>query len=190
MVRSCADDISDKLLQYPSTTPELYEVKVAPLVEKAMNGFNSTVFAYVSRSCYLISPDLTFRNHRYGQTGSGKSFTMVRHLDELTLALRHWLIESIDRNAIRARYHTLRGRRRLRCNQCCMPFHIGSSGMLTSGMLTNTQEPDRAYLLRVSYIEIYNETLRDLLNFKKGPLKDDEKPVIHTTKVRRYIFWR
>lgn len=48
----------DKLLQFPSTTPELYNAKIAPLVEKAMNGFNSTIFAY-------------------GQTGSGKSFTMV-----------------------------------------------------------------------------------------------------------------
>jgi centromeric protein E len=37
--------------------------------------------------------------------------------------------------------------------------------------------------LRVSYIEIYNETLRDLLNFKKGPLKDNEKPNIHFDKV-------
>lgn len=33
------------LLQHPSTTPELYEAKVAPLVHKAMNGFNSTIFA-------------------------------------------------------------------------------------------------------------------------------------------------
>lgn len=50
-------------------------------------------------------------------------------------------------------------------------------------MLTHIQEADRAYLLRVSYIEIYNETLRDLLNTKKGPLKDDEKPAIHSSKV-------
>ena len=35
----------------------------------------------------------------------------------------------------------------------------------------------------MSYIEIYNETVRDLLNFKKGPLKDEEKPAVHTTKV-------
>jgi hypothetical protein len=35
----------------------------------------------------------------------------------------------------------------------------------------------------VSYIEIYNETLRDLLSFKKGPLRDDEKPTIHFNKV-------
>lgn len=46
-----------------------------------------------------------------------------------------------------------------------------------------TADCERAFLLRVSYIEIYNETLRDLLNFKKGPLSDDEKPAIHTRKV-------
>lgn len=49
--------------------------------------------------------------------------------------------------------------------------------------MLNKQDPERAFLLRVSYIEIYNETLRDLLNFKKGPLKDDEKPNIHFNKV-------
>jgi centromeric protein E len=32
-------------------------------------------------------------------------------------------------------------------------------------------------------MEIYNESIRDLLNFKRGPLKDDEKPTIHTDKV-------
>lgn len=46
-----------------------------------------------------------------------------------------------------------------------------------------TGDTDRAFLLRVSYIEIYNETLRDLLNLKKGPLADNEKPVIHTRTV-------
>ena len=50
--------MADKLLQYPSTTPDLYNAKIAPLVEKAMSGFNTTVFAY-------------------GATASGKSYTMV-----------------------------------------------------------------------------------------------------------------
>lgn len=58
----------DTLVQFPTRTPELYENKIAPLVDKAMKGFNSTVFAY-------------------GQTGSGKSHTMVSWKDahELTL---------------------------------------------------------------------------------------------------------
>ena len=42
----------------------------------------------------------------------------------------------------------------------------------------------------MSYIEIYNETLRDLLNLKKGPLKDEEKPAIHTGKVSGDIVTR
>jgi centromeric protein E len=33
------------LLKQPAKTPELYATQVAPLVDKAMNGFNSTVFA-------------------------------------------------------------------------------------------------------------------------------------------------
>ena len=35
----------DALLQFPSRTPDLYEQRVAPLVNKAMNGYNSTIFA-------------------------------------------------------------------------------------------------------------------------------------------------
>jgi centromeric protein E len=37
----------DALLEYPARTPDLYEDKIAPLVDKTMNGFNSTIFAYV-----------------------------------------------------------------------------------------------------------------------------------------------
>ncbi|ORY32865.1 kinesin motor domain-domain-containing protein [Naematelia encephala] len=118
----------DKLIQYPSTTPELYNAKVSALVDKAMNGFNSTIFAY-------------------GQTGSGKSFTMTGTDAELGI----------------------------------IPCAV--DGVFDA----ITAEADRAYLLRVSYIEIYNETLRDLLNFKKGPLKDDEKPAIHTSKGKVYV---
>ncbi|WVR06885.1 hypothetical protein IAU60_003921 [Kwoniella sp. DSM 27419] len=118
----------DKLLQHPSTTPELYHEKIAPLVEKAMNGFNSTVFAY-------------------GQTGSGKSFTMTG-----------------------------------------VPEELGIIPCAVDGVFDAiTSDRDRAFLLRVSYIEIYNETLRDLLNFKKGPLKDDEKPAIHLAKGKVYV---
>ncbi|OCF32982.1 hypothetical protein I316_05320 [Kwoniella heveanensis BCC8398] len=118
----------DKLLRHPATTPELYADKVAPLVDKAMNGFNSTIFAY-------------------GQTGSGKSFTMTG-----------------------------------------VPNELGVIPCAVDGVFDAiTADTDRAFLLRVSYIEIYNETLRDLLNFKKGPLKDDEKPAIHYSKGKVYV---
>ncbi|KAK4683756.1 hypothetical protein P7C73_g6472, partial [Tremellales sp. Uapishka_1] len=118
----------DKLLEYPAKTPALYEAKVAPLVGKAMNGFNSTIFAY-------------------GQTGSGKSFTMTGTDSELGII--PCAVDGVF-DAINA-------------------------------------DPERAFLLRVSYIEIYNETLRDLLNFKKGALRDDEKPAIHTAKGKVYV---
>ena len=109
------------LLRQPSKTPELYSAKVAPLVEKAMNGFNSTIFAY-------------------GQTGSGKSFTMTGTAAELGI----------------------------------IPCAV--DGVFDA----ITADRDRAFLLRVSYVEIYNETLRDLLNFDKG---QKEVPVIHSGKV-------
>lgn len=38
---------SDALLESPARTPDLYEDKIAPLVDKTMNGFNSTIFASV-----------------------------------------------------------------------------------------------------------------------------------------------
>lgn len=46
------------------------------------------------------------------------------------------------------------------------------------------QDPDRAFLLRVSYLEIYNESIRDLLNFKGD---EDAKPTIKTNKVSLYL---
>lgn len=55
----CLVDVKiDKLLQYPSRTPDLYEAKIAPLVEKTMNGFNSTIFAWV-RNGFLVRRQLT-----------------------------------------------------------------------------------------------------------------------------------
>ena len=73
------------------------------------------------------------------------------------------------------------GGRRVRCDQC------GKLDTIQPEKPAEHQDPERAFLLRVSYIEIYNETLRDLLNFKKGPLRDEEKPNIHFNKVRPII---
>lgn len=51
------------------------------------------------------------------------------------------------------------------------------------------QNPGRNYLLRVSYLEIYNEGLRDILNCNKKPLGDNEKPSIHLENVSILTFY-
>ncbi|ORX37881.1 kinesin motor domain-domain-containing protein [Kockovaella imperatae] len=114
----------DNLIEHPSTTEELYRSNVSPLVDKAMSGFNATVFAY-------------------GQTGSGKSYTMTG-----------------------------------------VPTELGIIPCAVDGVFDAiNEELDRAYLLRVSYVEIYNETLRDLLDFdgRSG------KPVISSSKGQVYV---
>lgn len=115
----------DQLHLPPHETTVLYERHIASLVDKAMAGFNSTIFAY-------------------GQTGSGKTHTMSGTEDEvgvIPLAVSG-VFEAIEQNA------------------------------------------SRHYLLRVSYLEIYNETLRDILNFSKKTLTDHDKPAIHLENVR------
>ncbi|EKD00397.1 centromeric protein e (cenp-e protein) [Trichosporon asahii var. asahii CBS 8904] len=83
--------------------------KVAPMVEKAMAGFNSTVFA-------------------------GKSYTMSG-----------------------------------------TPSELGIIPCAVDGIFDAiTADTERAFLLRVSYIEIYNESLRDLLNNRRGPFNGDD----------------
>ncbi|BEI93295.1 uncharacterized protein CcaverHIS019_0509230 [Cutaneotrichosporon cavernicola] len=112
----------DTLVQYPTRTPELYNDKIAPLVQQAMNGFNSTVFAY-------------------GQTGSGKSHTMSGTHSELGI----------------------------------IPCAV--DGIFDA----ITADPERAFLLRVSYLEIYKEGIRDLLC--PGKRGDEAKvPTIKTAK--------
>ncbi|GHJ86870.1 hypothetical protein NliqN6_3272 [Naganishia liquefaciens] len=104
----------------PDPTLSLYERQIAPLVAKAMAGFNSTIFAY-------------------GQTGSGKTHTMSGTSED-----------------------------------------VGIIPLAVSGVFAAIeQNPGRQYLLRVSYLEIYNETLRDILQPMKGVLNDKEKPVLH-----------
>lgn len=114
----------DQLHLPPHETTALYERHIASLVDKAMAGFNSTIFAY-------------------GQTGSGKTHTMSGTDDE-----------------------------------------VGVIPLAVSGVFEAIeQNPSRHYLLRVSYLEIYNETLRDILNFSKKPLSDQDKPSIHLENV-------
>ena len=97
----------DRVLGPDSTNDQAYDSIAKQLVEKSLNGYNTTVFAY-------------------GQTGSGKTWTMMG--DD------HGRAPGIIPRSLEALF-----------------AHIN-------------QDKDRDYLLRCSFLELYNESINDLLN--------------------------
>jgi centromeric protein E len=97
----------DRVYSPLTTTQQIYQQSVRPLVQSALDGYHTAVLAY-------------------GQTSTGKTFTMSGTRASpglIPLAIR----------------------------DC---FHF---------VQTNQQDPPREYLLRVSYLEVYKEHIRDLL---------------------------
>jgi len=91
---------------YPpaSSTAEIYQTHFASMIQDAVEGYNSTLFAY-------------------GATGTGKSYSMIGSEKE----------DGIMQRAIEDVFDLIE------------------------------QDQDREYVVRASYLEIYNEQLRDLL---------------------------
>lgn len=108
----------DRVWGDDSTQEEVYEYIGVPILESAMDGFNSTIFAY-------------------GQTGSGKTWSLMGNAENPGIT-----------------------------PSCC----IGIFKLIA-------EEKKNNYRVRVSYLELYNEELKDLLNPDGGPLKiiDDKK---------------
>lgn len=102
---------------------QLFEDLAEPLVDKALQGFNGTIFAY-------------------GQTGSGKTYTMSGQ-DE---------ISGLIPLAVSALFSK-----------------IGEQQNASSSSSTK-------FLVSVSYLEIYNEVVKDLLNPSPKQLKVREHP--------------
>lgn len=97
----------DSVLGPDSTNDEAYADIAAHLVEKSLNGYNTTVFAY-------------------GQTGSGKTWTMMGDDDGTYPGIIPRALDSMFRKI--------------------------------------SADNDRNYLLRCSFLELYNENINDLLN--------------------------
>ncbi|KAL3930986.1 MAG: hypothetical protein SGBAC_011519 [Bacillariaceae sp.] len=103
----------DKVYGMQSTTGELYDKSVDPLVKAAMEGYHSTVLAY-------------------GQTASGKTHTMSGTKDSPGLIPL--------------------------CIDDCFRY------------VRECQE-SREYMIRVSYLEVYKEHIRDLLTGIPQPIR-------------------
>lgn len=97
----------------------------------------------------------------YGQTSSGKTFTMMgsEHLPGVIPMAVEDVFQTIK---------NVRGALCLKTTASAVPFF--SSWRVTSLFL---QCPKKEFLLRVSYMEIYNETVTDLLvdSWKRKPLE-------------------
>ena len=114
--------VYDHVFGPKNTTEQVYNKLARPLVEKSIEGFNGTVFAY-------------------GQTSSGKTHTLMGTDDDPGITIR--AVQDV--------------------------FSLISA------------IPKTEFLVRISYIEIYNEEIKDLLEptKKNGQtqlrIKDDPK---------------
>jgi len=124
---------------YPpaSSTAEIYQTHFASMIQDAVEGYNSTLFAY-------------------GATGTGKSYSMIGSEKE----------DGIMQRAIEDVFDLIE------------------------------QDQDREYVVRASYLEIYNEQLRDLLASERplpatstGPAINQNLPKVHEDRQGR-IFVR
>ena len=124
----------DFVFSQSSPQVELYETAVQPLLEHVFNGYNATVLAY-------------------GQTGSGKTHTMGSGYASLSVAATANL--HADHNQIRTLNH--------------MPNfdNVGVIPRVLNDLFARiadetSQKSDAKFTVRVSFVEVYNEEIKDL----------------------------
>lgn len=108
-VEKCRPYKFDQVFPEDSTQMDLYRVIAAPIVEKILQGYNGTIFAY-------------------GQTGTGKTYTMAGNIAQPET-------KGITPNTF---------------------SHIFTQ-------ISNSSE-EKSFVVTVTYLEIYNEEVRDLLS--------------------------
>ncbi|KAJ2334614.1 Kinesin- motor protein, partial [Coemansia sp. RSA 2673] len=119
----------------PKATQEhIYERIVSPILDEVMQGYNCTIFAY-------------------GQTGTGKTYTMEGDLDasEVDHGLAVPALPSSNGNSSDLLCHS-----RLSTRAGVIPRTLHN-------LFYALDKQSAEYYVRVSYVELYNEELRDLL---------------------------
>lgn len=148
-------NIDDKMFTFDyaydgdSTQVQVYRDLGLPIITQALDGFNGTIFAY-------------------GQTGSGKTFSMMGSdtnkgiipllNDELWLKLmeKRALANEQQEDSLTSGVDEEKG---------------NGSGKIPSHPKVKIQ-----FLVTVSYLEVYNEDIKDLLNPSDKKLKIHESP--------------
>lgn len=128
---STKDFSFDHCYYIDSRQDDVYKDLGEPMVVKALEGFNGTLFAY-------------------GQTGSGKSFSMMGGDDEATRGIIPRLNGDLWR----------------KINLKLESLHLRDE----------TENTETKIMVTVSFLEIYNEILKDLLNPSDKQLKIRESP--------------
>mmetsp|Transcript_20554 Transcript_20554/g.28323 ORF Transcript_20554/g.28323 Transcript_20554/m.28323 type:complete len:818 (-) Transcript_20554:135-2588(-) len=124
-----------------STQSQVYNDLGQPIVSKALDGFNGTIFAY-------------------GQTGSGKTFSMMG--TEESKGIIPQLNDDLWTRLIAKR-------------EALLEEKNGVSNGVSSKQKPSTNTTAK-FMVTVSFLEVYNEDIKDLLNPSEKKLKIHESP--------------
>ena len=144
----------DKTFGENVTTAEVYNDVAKGIVDSVMDGVNGTIFAY-------------------GQTSSGKTYTMQGD------GGYGGIIMSNTKND--NEFGASPSKINANTNHNLEPgiVHLAARDIFRQIQNQNENKPQRVYLLKVSYLEIYNEEVRDLLISS-----DAESNVLHIREDR------
>ena len=150
--------VFDHAYDWDSPQSALFNDVADPIVEQAFRGFNATIFAY-------------------GQTGSGKTWSMQGNSEEpgiipqLNASLFRRVAEMRD-TAAKAAKETVAAA----TSSASDSGTDGSESKPTAAVNSCKASSPPEFLVTVSYLEIYNEVVKDLLNPTDKQLSIREHP--------------
>ena len=142
-----------------SSQQEVWEQTAAPLVDTIMDGTNATIFVY-------------------GATGTGKTYTMMGNDESSGLTESHSEDKPLPNSDANdgAKSQAQQGIVALTLKNL---FHRIRTNEPSASSKTRTQNDTKlSWTVVVSYLEIYNEHIRDLLSPSSRPLNLRENPAL------------
>ena len=150
----------DHCYDHTSTQRQVYRDLGQPMVTKALDGFNGTIFAY-------------------GQTGSGKTHSMMGYADENVAYAE--IEEKDDQRGIVPQLNAdLWTRLHEKVKKLTEKAEAEKAETVAEAEaagtpLPDTQLPTIKFMVAVSFLEVYNEEIKDLLNPNDKKLNIREK---------------